>query len=100
MSDIIKWGLLATAVISLVAVIVTLPIVNFFGSSSAVVSEGIGVILDITSPYLYTARAFINIFLNSWGRKILTGLITYLFFKWFLVLNLKVTTWVYHFIFK
>lgn len=100
MSDVVKWALLVAGFLALIALILTLPVAKFFGSGAPTVSQGLAIIADLTSHYLYTARAFINIFLTGPGRKVLTGIIGYLFTRWIVLMGVKLTTWIYHFIFK
>lgn len=98
MSNIVKWGLLAAAVVALVALIVALPFNDYISSSNF--SEAVNVIINYLGKYLKFGRALLNNFLNTWGRTALTGLIAYSFTKFFITLSIKVGSWVYHFVFR
>ena len=98
MSDIVKWGLLAAGAVALIALIVSLPFVQYIDIarlSSVVVS-----LVDIAGDAFIFGRGLINNFLTPFGRTVLSGIMFYLLSKWVLTLSIKISAWVYHFIFK
>ncbi|MBE6811096.1 MAG: hypothetical protein E7521_08600 [Ruminococcaceae bacterium] len=98
MSDAVKWALLATAAILIIALIVALPFVEFIDFASF--SESLNTIVNYAGNALYNARCLINNFLSPVGRLILSGILIWLFGKWALKVAINVVVWVYHFIFK
>lgn len=98
MSDGIKWALLAASIITIIAVIFSLPLTNGLNISELV--NGLGGIVDIAGSAILTVRNFINNLLTPVGRNILTGVIGYIFFKWIYTQGIKITLTVYHWIFK
>lgn len=80
MSDGIKWGLLAAAIIAIIAIIVSLPLGQAINISE--LSSALSGIVSITGSFLLKARNLINNFLTPVGRTILTGIIGYICFKW------------------
>lgn len=98
MSDAIKWALLAAAIVAMIAMIVILPFNNYmnFGQVGGAVST----IVSTCSTAFTFARGLINNFLSPWARGALTGLMAYLFGKFFITLGVKVVSWVYHFVFR
>ena len=98
MSDVIKWGLLAAAIVAMIAMIVILPFNNYmnFGAVGSAVSS----IVSVCGNAFAFARGLINNFLSPFGRTALTGLMAYLFGKFFITLGVKVVSWVYHFVFR
>lgn len=98
MSDAIKWGLLTAGIVIIIGLIVALPI-----SSGLNVSEFttmINTLVNIAGTAFTSARGIINNFLTPFGRGLLTGLLYYLFGKFFITISIKIGSWVYHFIFK
>ena len=98
MSNVVKWGLLAAAVVALIALIMALPIVGFvdvdeFGSL-------LGQLATLAGGVFKSARGIINNFLTPFGRTLLTGIIAYLFGRWAITLGIKIVSWVYHFVFR
>ena len=100
MSDAIKWALLVAGVVSLILIILSMPFAVYLGDSATEVSNGVTKIVSYCGQYFRQARGFINCFLTSSGRTVLSGLILYFFTKYFVKLTVKITAWIFHFIFK
>ena len=98
MSDAVKWALLAAAAVLIIGMIVALPFVEFIDLQSF--SESLTTITSIAGDAFYDARCLINNFLSSVGRRILSGILIWLFGKWAIKVGINVVVWVYHFIFK
>lgn len=98
MSDIVKWGLLAAGAVALVALIVALPFVDFInvGELGTLISR----LVVLVGGAFTSARGLVNNFLTPFGRDVLTGIMLYLLAKWVITLSIKITAWIYHFIFK
>ena len=98
MSDVVKWGLLAAGAVALVALIVALPFVDFInvGELGTLISR----LVDLVGGAFTSARGLVNNFLTPFGRDVLTGIMLYLLAKWVITLSIKITAWIYHFIFK
>ena len=98
MSDIVKWGLLAAGAVALVALIVALPFVDFINVGE--LGSLIGRLVDLVGGAFTSARGLVNNFLTPFGPDVLTGIMLYLHAKWVITLSIKITAWIYHFIFK
>lgn len=98
MSDIVKWGLLAAGAIALIALIVALPFTQYLNTVQ--LGSMISAVIDIAGDALYTARGLVNNFLHPFGREILTGIMLYLLGRWVVTLTIKITAWIYHYVFK
>lgn len=98
MGDAIKWGLLATAIVILIALVVVLPFNEFInvGEFSAAISS----VVTVCGNLFQSARGLINCFLTPFGRTLVTGMLLWFFGKWAVMVGIKITAWVYHFIFK
>lgn len=98
MSDIAKWGLLIAGALVLIALIVALPFVEFInvGQFASLINN----ITSVVGSAFQWARGLINNFLTPFGRTLLTGLMAYLFGKFAITIGIKITAWIYHFIFK
>ncbi len=98
MSNIAKWGLLIAGAIALIALIVALPFVQFidFGEFGVLINN----IVTVVGGAFTKARGLINCFLTPFGRGLLSGILVYLFGKWAITIGIKITAWIYHFIFK
>lgn len=96
MSNIVKWGILTAGLIAIVAVCST------FGLLDGVTSIGglINQLVSLLGSGLQFGRGLINNFLTPSGRVLLTGLLMFIFFKWVVTMGVKITTTVYHFIFR
>ncbi len=98
MSNAIKWALLAAGAVALVALVFALPISS--GINVTEFSANIDTIIRYGSSYIKWGRGVVNIFLTPTGRTILSGVLYYLFGKWAILTSIKITTWVYHFVFR
>lgn len=98
MSDIAKWALLAVAAVAAIALIVALPFVEFINADEF--GNMLGRIAEIAGSAFTSARGLVNNFLTPFGRSLLTGIMYYLLGKWVITIGIKVTAWVYHFIFR
>jgi hypothetical protein len=98
MGDAIKWGLLATAIIVLIALVVALPFTNFIDVGEF--TNGLTTIVNVCGNAFTSARGLINSFLTPFGRNLVTGMLIWFFGKWAITITIKITAWVYHFIFK
>lgn len=98
MSDIAKWVLLIAGAIALIVLIVALPFVEFINVGQF--GDLLGDIVTVVGTAFRGARGLINNFLTPFGRTILTGILVYLIGKWAITVGIKITAWIYHFIFK
>ena len=98
MSDIVKWGILIAGAVALILLVVTLPFVQFidFGEFGALINN----VVTVVGSAFQNARGLINNFLTPFGRGLLSGIMVYLFGKWAITIGIKITAWIYHFIFK
>lgn len=98
MSDIAKWALLVVGAIALIGLIVALPFVQYIdvGEFGDLLND----ILSVVGNAFQSARGLINNFLTPFGRGLLSGILIYLFGKWAINIGIKITAWIYHFIFK
>lgn len=98
MSDIAKWALLIAGAVALIALIVALPFVKFIdvGEFGNLLNN----ITDIVGGSFQWGRGLVNNFLTPFGRGLLTGVMAYLFGKFAITVGIKITAWIYHFIFK
>lgn len=98
MGDAIKWGLLGTAIVVLIGLIVVLPFNNFInvGEFGATITT----IVTVCGTAFQSARGLINSFLTPFGRTLVTGMLLWFFGKWAVMVAIKIVAWVYHFIFK
>lgn len=98
MSNAIKWALLAAAVVALLLIIMSLPFVDFIDVGQF--GMLLGRLTALVGTAFRSARGIINNFFTPFGRTVLTGLMAYLFGKWAITLALKLSSWVYHFVFR
>lgn len=98
MSDIAKWALLAAAAVSIIALIVALPFVEFINLGE--LTSAINGIVSICGSAFASARGIVNNFLTPFGRTLLSGILIYLFGKFFIGKTIEIVIWIYHFIFK
>lgn len=98
MSNIVKWALLAAGTVLIIGLILVLLFNDFINLSEF--SAGLTSIVSIVGDYFIQARGLINNFFTPFGRTCLTGLLVYLFSKFFITLAIKITVWVYHFVFR
>ena len=98
MAEAVKWALLVAGALVVIALIASLPFTGFIDVQA--MGDGIGSIVNFAGGALMTARGFINNFFSPFGRTVLTGLMYYLLGRWVITMAIKLTVWVYHFIFK
>ena len=98
MAEFIKWGLLGVAIVALIALIVALPFMDFLDLGE--LGTQLGVLVTYLGGFLTKARSLINVFLQPFGRAVLSGMLGYIMLKWVILLGIKTTAWVYHFVFK
>lgn len=98
MGDAIKWGLLAAAIVILIAMVVVLPFNDFINLGEF--TSGITSIVSVCGTMFQSARGLINSFLTPFGRSLVTGMLVWFFGKWCIMIGIKIVAWVYHFIFK
>lgn len=98
MSDIAKWGLLVAGAVALIALIVALPFVEFINFTE--ITNGIETILFICGDAFVFGRRLVNVFLTPFGRSLVSGLMIYWLAKSFIGMGIKITAWIYHFVFK
>lgn len=98
MSNIVKWALLAAGAVLLVGLVLSMPFVGVidFGELSGAVNG----IVSICGTSFSAAKGILNNFLTPWGRGVLTGVIYYEISKFAVTLTIKITTWIYHFVFR
>lgn len=100
MSDAVKWALAAAIVIGLIATIITFPFVSLLPESAIELGGYFSTLNDYAGNLFYQVRGLINMFLTSFGIKLLNVLIVYFFTSWIMKITVKITSWVFHFIFK
>lgn len=98
MSDAIKWGLLVAGIVVLIGLVVALPFFDFIDLNNF--SNAINTVVNICGNVFRSARGLINSFLTPFGRSAVTGLLLWFFGKWAVMVGIKITSWVYHFVFK
>ena len=98
MSDLAKWAILVAVIISIVSLIVAFPITQYIKAD--VLGSAISTIVNKCSDALLFARGLINNFFSPWARTALSGLMIWLFGKFFLTYGVRITSWVVKFIFK
>ena len=100
MSDAVKWALAAAIVIGLITIVLTFPFVSMLPESANQLKTNLDSISNSAGSFLYEARGFVNIFLGGFGMRLLNVLIVYFCTSWILKLTVKITIWVFNFIFK
>ncbi len=98
MSDGVKWVILVAAAVLLIGSVVALDFMQYI--DLGVFSNAITTILNLASDAFTFGRGVINNLLSPWARVALSGLMYWLFGKEFILWSIKVSVWVYHFIFK
>ncbi len=98
MSDVVKWGLLVAGIVAMLAIVLALPFVQYIDATEF--GNAVGDVISVCGDSIRHARCIINNFLSPFGRELLTGVLYYLFGKWAITLGVKITAWVYHFVFK
>lgn len=98
MSNAVKWALLAAGAVLLVGLVLSLPFVDVINFTE--LSTSVGNLIRVAGSAFQSARGIINNFLTPWGVGVLTGIIYYELAKWAITVGIKITTWIYHFIFR
>lgn len=98
MSTAVKWATLAAGAVVLVALILVLPVTDYMNTS--VLGNAVNALVSVIATPLQAARGFLNFFLDDWAITALSGLLLWIFGKQFLTIAIKITTWIYHFIFR
>lgn len=98
MSDIAKWGLLIAGALALIALILALPFAEYLNTTE--LTTAITNVVIVAGNAFGTVRGILNNFFLPFGRNVLSGLLIYMFTKWILTIGIKITAWIYHFIFK
>lgn len=98
MSDIVKWGLLTAGLVALIALVMALPFVGFIDLDQF--SSALGTVVYVAGNSFKSARGLINCLLLPFGRTLLSGIMAWLVGKWAISIGIKITAWVYHFIFR
>ena len=98
MSDYVKWALLAAALVALLALVAALPVsdLSLLGSVGSYLNS----LVSVCGSALGSARALVNNLLFPPVRTFLSGLLIWLFCKYFLLLAIRITKGIYSFIFK
>lgn len=99
MGEFVKWALLAVAIVGLIALVLSLPFAQYVGEVSTF-SSAIHQFVSRAGDALTGARGIVNNFFLVSGRRILSGIMFYIICKWLITVVIKITAWVYHFIFK
>lgn len=97
-SDIAKWALLVAGALALIGLILALPFAEFLNVGE--LSTAISNVVSVAGSSFGTVRGLLNNFLLPFGRDVLSGLLVYFFCKWIITIGIKITAWIYHFIFK
>lgn len=98
MSDIAKWTLLVAGALALIALILALPFVEFINLDEF--TAALSNVVSIAGGAFQFGRGLINNFFLPFGRTVASGLIWWLIGKWAITITIKITAWIYHFIFK
>lgn len=98
MSDAVKWGLLAAAIVVIIGLVIALPFTDFIdlGEFEVALSN----VVSVAGTAFRFARGLINLFFLPFGRTVVTGLMYWLFAKWAIKVGINIVAWVYHFVFK
>lgn len=98
MSDLAKWGILVAGALVVIGLILALPIAA--GLQPGILSDGVNAILQYCADAFRFGRGLVNNFLLPAARPVLTAVMIWLLAKWVLLIGIKISTWIYHFIFK
>lgn len=98
MSNVVKWALLAAGIVALIALVALTPVadLSLLGNIGGYLSQ----MLTVAGGAFNAARGLINYFLFEPVRPFLTGLLLWIFAKWAVTIAVKITAWVYHFVFR
>ena len=98
MSDVAKWALLVAGFIAILALILVLDPFQYIDNS--VLGNAIDTLIELASDGFMFGRGLINNLLSPWARTALSGLMFWLIGKEFITWTIKISVWVYHYIFK
>lgn len=98
MGDITKWILLAAIAVTCIGMICAFPIIGFIDLS--IYASAINSIVSVASNAFRFGRGLLNNLLSPWARNAVSGLMLWLIGKWLITYTLRVSVWVYHWIFK
>jgi len=98
LSDAVKWALLVAGAIVIIGMVVSLDYMEYldFGTFGSAVSS----VISIVGEGFNFGRGIINNLLSPWARVALSGLMYWIIGKELILWSIKVSVWVYHFIFK
>ena len=98
MTDGIKWALLVTGFILVFGLIVALDIFKYI--DLGVFEAAVSTLLNLAGDGFSFGRGLVNNLLSPWARTALSGLMYWLIAREFIIWTIKVSVWVYHYIFK
>lgn len=98
MSDLARWGIFLSCGVLIIGIIVGFPIMAYMNVD--VFKTAVDTIVSVLGEPLLFGRGLINNFLSPWARGAVTGLMGWFLGKWFLTYTLRITVWVYKWIFK
>lgn len=98
MSDLAKWALLAAAAVIAIGLIMGLGIVD--AMDGALFSTAVSNVVAVASSGLKFGRGLINNLVLPQAIPVVTAVLSFVTLRWLVTLTIKVTAWVYHFVFK
>lgn len=98
MSDIAKWALLAAAAVVAIGLIMGLGIAD--AMNGALFSTAVANIVSVAADGLRFGRGIVNNLVLPAAIPVVTAVLSFVTLKWLVTLTVKVTAWVYHFVFK
>lgn len=98
MGDLARIGIFLAVCLSVMGIILGFPIMLYMNLD--VFRAGIDTIVNLLGEYFIFGRGLINNFLSPWARTAVTGLMEWFLCKNFLTFSLKISVWVYRWIFK
>lgn len=99
MGDVAKWIILAGAAITVIALIVGFPIMNYATDIDTYIGAITTIVTYAGSAFRF-GRGLINNLLSPWARAALSGLMLWLVGKWLVTYSLKIFVWIYNYLFK
>lgn len=98
MSDAVKWALLVAAALVIIGMVVTLDYMDYIDLNTF--SSAVSSVISVVGNGFNFGRGIINNLLSPWARVALSGLMYWIIGKELILWTIKVSVWVYHFIFK
>lgn len=98
MSDLAKWALLAAAAVVAIGLIMGLGIAD--AMDGALFSTAVANVVTVAADGMKFGRGLVNNFVLPQAVPIVTAVLSFVVLKWVVTLTIKVTAWVYHFVFK